>query len=300
MVELPLQLVEGLLLTLILGIHGATTAAVSSLAAGTYTVTITDANGCTNSNSTTVTQPAALVAASSVSSAISGNGLSDGQITASATGGTTPYTYAWNDGQTTATATGLSAGTYTVTLSDANGCTDTSSTTLSGPAALIASASTSSHVSCNGLADGAATASASGGSGAYTYAWSNAATTASISSLAAGTYTVTITDNNGITDTASTVVTQPNALVAATVANSNASCNGSSDAGATASATGGTTPYTYSWNTGATTAAVSSLSAGTYTVTVTDNNGCSNNASVTLTQPTAVNSFCCCNIGSSL
>ena len=228
--------------TLTLGSNAATTASISSLAAGTYTVTITDNNGITDTASTVVTQPNALVAATVANSNASCNGSSDAGATASATGGTTPYTYAWNTGATTAAVSSLSAGTSITGV-------DNASVTLTQPTALAATATTNSNVSCNGFADGGATASTSGGTAPYTYSWNNGATTAAISSLAAGTYTVTITDANGCTNSNSTTVTQPAALVATATTNSNISCNGFADGAATASTSGGTAPYTYSWNT---------------------------------------------------
>ncbi|WP_417876835.1 T9SS type A sorting domain-containing protein, partial [Winogradskyella sediminis] len=156
--------------------------------------------------------PTALVASSVVDSNASCNGGSDGSATASATGGTAPYTYAWSNGATTASIVGVVAGTYNVTITDANGCTDTSSVTITEPAALVASSVVDSNASCNGGSDGSATASATGGTAPYTYLWSNAATTASIVGVVAGTYNVTITDANGCTDTSSVTITEPTAL----------------------------------------------------------------------------------------
>jgi hypothetical protein len=143
-----------------------------------------------------------------------------------------------------------------------------------------------SNVSCNGLLDGGATASITTGTPPYSYAWSNGATTASITSLGAGTYTITVTDNGSVTSTASVTITQPTSLVSAAAVTSTLSCNGNTDAQITASATGGTTPFTYSWNTGGTAALETGLGAGTYSVTITDQNGCTDSASTTVTQPT--------------
>ncbi|WP_115839727.1 T9SS type A sorting domain-containing protein, partial [Winogradskyella sediminis] len=284
--------------------NAATTASIVGVAAGTYNVTITDANGCTDTSSVTITEPAALVASSVVDSNASCNGGSDGSATASATGGTAPYTYAWSNGATTASIVGVVAGTYNVTITDANGCTDTTSVTVTEPTALVASSVVDSNASCNGGVDGSATAGATGGTVPYTYLWSNAATTASIVGVAAGTYNVTITDANGCTDTSSVTITEPTALVASSVVDSNASCNGGSDGSATANATGGTVPYTYLWSNAATTASIVGVAAGTYNVTITDANGCTDTSSVTITEPTAlvassvVDSNASCNGGS--
>ena len=268
--------------------NGATTASIAGIIAGTYNVRITDNNGCYDDASVTITQPTALIAAAVVDSNISCNAYADGGATASASGGTAPYSYAWSNGATTASITGVIAGTYNVRITDNNGCYDDASVTITQPTALIAAAVVDSNISCNAYADGGATASASGGTAPYSYAWSNGATTASITGVIAGTYNVRITDNNGCYDDASVTITQPTALIAAAVVDSNISCNAYADGGATASASGGTAPYSYAWSNGATTASITGVIAGTYNVRITDNNGCYDDASVTITQPTAL------------
>ncbi|GAB5525353.1 MAG: hypothetical protein Roseis2KO_32250 [Roseivirga sp.] len=271
------------------GSTSSTTHSINSLPAGTYTVTVTDNNNTTATASTTISQPAAaLIANASVASNVSCNGLTDGGVTVSATGGTTPYTYSWNTGATSASPSGLSANTYTVTVTDANGCTDTQTATITQPTTLVANASVASNVSCNGLTDGVVTASPTGGTSPYTYQWNTGATNASASGLAASTYTVTVIDANGCTDAQTATVTQPTTLVANASVASNVSCNGLTDGVVTASPTGGTSPYTYQWNTGATNASASGLAASTYTVTVIDANGCTDAQTATITEPTAI------------
>lgn len=266
-------------------------ATATGLVTGTYTVTVTDNKGCTDTASATVTQPTALVVTATKTD-VSCNGGNNGTATVSATGGTAPYTYSWNTTptQTAATATGLTAGTYTVTVTDNNGCTGSTSITITQPAALTAT-TTKTDVLCNGGNSGKATVSVAGGATPYTYSWNTtpAQNTATATGLIAGTYTVTITDNNGCTTTASAVVAQP-ASLGVTASKTDVLCNGGNNGMAVATVTGGTTPYAYSWNTTPvqTTATASGLVAGTYTVTVTDNNGCTNNASVTIAQPTAL------------
>ncbi|TXK73429.1 T9SS type A sorting domain-containing protein [Mesonia sp. K4-1] len=268
--------------------NSATTASLSGVAAGTYFVTITDANGCTATSSITITEPTALVATSVVDSNITCNAGTNGSATASATGGTAPYNYLWSNAATTASIVGVAAGTYSVTITDANGCIDTSSVTITEPTVLVAASVVDSNVSCNGGSEGNATASVTGGTAPYTYLWSNAATTASLVNVTAGTYNVTITDANGCTDTSSVTITEPTALVAASAVNINVTCNGGNDGAATASATGGTAPYTYLWSNAATTASIVGVTAGTYNVTITDANGCTDTSSVTITEPTAL------------
>ncbi|MCO4806846.1 MAG: hypothetical protein KC456_09665, partial [Flavobacteriales bacterium] len=267
---------------------GATTATITGLTAGNYTVTILDAASCFAGNFFTITEPATAVSVSvSSSTNITCNGGNDGAATASGTGGTGTKTYAWSSGGTSATETGLTAGTYTVTATDANGCTDTDDVTLTQPNAVSATFTTS-NVSCNGGNDGSATASGTGGSGTYTgYAWTTGGTAATVTGLTAGTYTVTVTDNNGCTGTASTTITEPTVL-SVTATESNVSCFGGNDGSASASASGGTSSYSYSWSTGGSGSSITGLTAGTYTVTATDANGCTETDVVILTQPTVL------------
>ena len=156
-----------------------TTATSITLTVGTWTVTVTDANGCTSTSSATITQPTAVTASISAQTNVSCNGGSNGSATASAGGGTAPYTYLWNDpapAQTTATCTALTLGTWTVTVADANGCTATTSATITQPPALTASIVGTNPV-CNGSSTGAANLTPGGGTAPYTYLWSNTATT---------------------------------------------------------------------------------------------------------------------------
>ncbi|PIF29819.1 putative secreted protein (Por secretion system target) [Flavobacterium sp. 9] len=269
---------------------GGTAATASGLTAGTYTVTVTDANSCTTTESVTLTQPSTLVASNGGQTDVTCNGLNDGSATVNATGGSGAYTYSWSpSGGTAATATGLSPGTYTVTVTDGNGCTETQSFTIVEPNVLTASAAGQTDVSCHGGTTGSATVIAAGGSGTYTYAWSPSGGTADTATgLTAGTYTVTVTDTNNCTATQSFTLTEPNALTA-TIAPTNVSCNSGANGSATVTATGGTGAYTYSWApSGGTAATASGLTAGTYTVTITDVNSCTTTESVTITEPAAL------------
>ena len=134
----------------------------------------------------------------------------------------------------------LPAGPFSFIVVDDNGCvSDSVKLTINEPTALTANNTIDSLVSCNGFTDGGVTTNATGGTSPYTYAWSNAATSASITGVVAGTYTVTVTDNNGCTATAASTITEPVVLIASTALDSNASCAGQLDGGATASATGG-------------------------------------------------------------
>ncbi|MFL9844307.1 beta strand repeat-containing protein, partial [Flavobacterium rhizosphaerae] len=268
--------------------NSATTASITGVAEGTYTVTVTDVNGCTATTSVTITEPGVLTASGVVNSNISCNGGANGSATVIVTGGTTPYSYEWDNSATTASIAGVAAGTYNVMVTDANGCTTTTSVTITEPTALVVSGMVDTNVSCNGGSNGSATVTATGGTSPYTYAWSNSATTASIEGVAEGTYTVTVTDAKGCTATTSVTITEPTVLMASTVVNSNVTCFGGSEGGATVNVTGGVAPYTYLWSNTATTASIGNVAAGTYTVTVTDVNGCTATASATITEPALV------------
>ncbi|MBK9543807.1 MAG: hypothetical protein IPO49_16110 [Bacteroidetes bacterium] len=247
------------------------TGSFTGLAAGTYTYNVSDANGCTASCSVTITEPAALVATCSVVSHVSCNGGTDGAADVTASGGTAPYTG-------TGSFTGLAAGTYTYNVSDANGCTASCSVTITEPAALVATCSVVSHVSCNGGTDGAADVTASGGTAPYTG-------TGSFTGLAAGTYTYNVSDANGCTATCSVTITEPAALVATCSVTANVSCNGGSDGAADVTASGGTAPYTG-------TGSFTGLAAGSYTYNISDANGCTTSCSVTITEPTVLLASC--------
>ncbi len=254
----------------------------TSLSAGIYTVTVTDGNFCTATASVTIGEPSALSASAS-SSDVSCNGGNDGALSASASGGTAPYSYQWSSGGSNDSVSGVSAGNYGVTITDANGCTATASADVSEPAALAVSAS-ATDASCSSVNNGSVDLSAAGGTGAYTYTWSNGATTEDMSNLGEGAYTVTITDANGCTATISVSVSAQYSL--SVLASSNdVSCNGGSDGSLSASASGGAEPYTYLWSNGATDANLANVTAGVYTLTATDTNGCSASVFTAVSEP---------------
>ncbi len=266
---------------------GGTNSTGTGLLANTYTVTVTDANGCNGTATVTITQPPALIATMGIPMNPTCNGGNNGSATVTVTGGTAPYTYAWTlAGGTNATGTGLSAGTYTVNITDNNGCPTMATVIIVDPPALNIVTTTVS-ANCN-QSDGSATATVTGGTGAYTYSWSPVVgTNATLTGLSANTYTITVTDNNGCTQTATAVVNNLNGETATMGAIINVNCFNGINGSATVTVAGGTGPYTYSWApSGQTNASATGLSANTYVVTVTDANGCVSIASATITQPT--------------
>ncbi|MFH7000298.1 choice-of-anchor L domain-containing protein, partial [Flavobacterium sp. FlaQc-57] len=228
-----------------------TSATASNLAAGTYTVTVTDGKGCTGTKQITITEPTAALTATTSQVDVLCNASTTGTATALPTGGTGTYTYSWNTipVQTGATATGLGAGTYTVTIKDANLCQITRTVTINQPTALTATTS-QVDVLCNASTTGTATALPTGGTGTYTYSWNTipVQTGATATGLGAGTYTVTIKDANLCQITRTVTINQPTALTA-TTSQVDVLCNASTTGTATALPTGGTGTYTYSWNT---------------------------------------------------
>ena len=245
------------------------------ICSGLHSVVVTDTNGCTDTTSLTITEPPPIVLALSSVDANCGN--ADGEVFVIASGGAAPYTFLWDDSsaQVNDTATGLAAGTYSVIVTDTNGCTDTGAVFVSNTVPIV-SITSWLDVSCNGYSDGEATASASGGTLPYAYQWDDPLlqTTDTAVGLLAGAYTITVTDSNNCVATAVITINEPPAITLS-ISVINANC-GQNDGEATVFASGGDSSYTYQWDDSLsqTTATAMGLSAGTYTITVTDSTGC--------------------------
>ena len=268
-----------------------TTDTATGLPAGSYTVTVTDDQGCTETATVQVNEPPAL-GVSIVNTPETCSGSADGTAVATPNGGTPPYSYSWNTTppQLSDTATGLTAGTYTVTVTDSLGCVFEDSTTVT-PTTEIFVTATSTDVSCHSGADGTLDVSAVGGTPPYSYSWNTTPpqTTASVTGVSAGSYTITVTDDNGCFKDTTVVVDEPDTLTS-TMQGTDPLCNGDTNGSAYVTAGGGTPPYSYSWNTTPpqVTDTASGLSAGDYIVTITDDNGCILQDTITLTDPPVV------------
>ncbi|HRI26593.1 MAG TPA: choice-of-anchor L domain-containing protein [Chitinophagales bacterium] len=265
--------------------NSATTPQVSVTIGGTYVVTVTDGNGCTASDNFVVTpQPNPNLTLVSANDGTCGN--ANGSITVSGTGGTGTLTYAWshNAGLNSSTANGLSANTYTVTITDTNGCSATQSATIGNIAGPVITAMTPTNASCS-IANGNISVTTSGGTSPLNYVWSHNATLNSPDATAinTGSYTITVTDANNCTTTQTASITNLTGPTLALGTVTNAAC-GVADGTASVVATGGTAPLSYSWsnNPGLNSPNATGLAAGSYIVTVTDANGCTD------TEPVAV------------
>ncbi len=257
---------------------------------GTYSVQVTDnnANACTASDTTVVIQGSLLTLAMD-STSVSCFGLNDGTADVSASGSFSPYTYLWETGSVSDSISGLGPDFYTVTVTDSIGCTAVDSIEVIEPPFLTLTILSQTNVSCFGGSDGSASVQVNGGFPPYSYSWSPIANTnTSASGLSAGTYIVTVTDKNFCIASVTITITEPDLLEAQIIQNEAVSCFGGSDGGAVASAIGGTAPYNYNWpfNNDTDSSNLNVFPIGTYTVNVTDDNGCTASTTVTITQPT--------------
>ncbi|MBK9318740.1 MAG: SprB repeat-containing protein [Bacteroidetes bacterium] len=266
--------------------NGSSNEDITGLIAGTYTVTVTDANNCTATTSASVTQTNA-INLSTVVSNVACNGASTGAVNLTVSGGTPGYTYNWSNGSSNEDISGLISGTYTVTVTDANNCTATTSALVSQASAINLSPVVT-NIACNGGASGAINLTVSGGTPGFTYNWSNGSSTEDISGLTAATYTVTVTDANNCTASVNAVVSQTSGLNLSTVV-TNVACSGAATGAINLTVSGGVPGYTFNWSNGSATEDLSGILAGAYTVTVTDVNSCTGSASVVVSQPAALN-----------
>jgi hypothetical protein len=261
-----------------------TGASLSGLPSGTYTVTVTDANGCAGSGTGSIGNTAGVNAVVGNVVDASCNSSADGTITINASGGTPPITYTWSDqGFPSAlfSRSNLTAGSYTVVVEDAGGCfVNLGPITVDAPDALVVSLAGQTNVTCTG--PGSIDVSVTGGTPPYTYNWGGSnPSTEDLSSVEAGSYQLTVTDANSCSVTGSVIDIADAPSVSATATSTEESTAGAADGTATVSVNG-TAPYTYLWDDASAqmTATATGLSAGTYNVEVTDAEGCSTTASV--------------------
>jgi gliding motility-associated-like protein len=265
--------------------NNVTTQNLTNIAAGTYTVTVTDSKGCVKTKSIIVNQPNA-IGGTAVPTNVSCAGGSNGSINLTPTGGTSPYTYAWSNGATSQDLTGLSPANYAVTITDANGCTGMLTATISASGTLIATA-IPTDVSCFNANDGSIILNINGGQSPYAINWNNGlGSVQNPTNIDGNTYTATVTDALGCTTTAQAIVNEPTDMII-NQTKTNVTCNGGNDGNIQLAILGGNAPYTAVWQ-GLTSNSLiqNNLIAGNYFVTITDANGCQKTKNIVITQPT--------------
>jgi len=255
-----------------------------SIAGGTYSLVVT-ANGFASNPVMLTTFGVTITSHTNIAPCNS----SQGSATAFASTGALPYTYLWSpSGGTNATASGLSAGVYTITVTETGGCSTSASVAITQTPSINIT-TTVKEVSCRGGNNGGAAAIVHGGTAPYSYLWSTGSTKTSISGQSIGTFTITVSDSCGYTATATATISQPNALSVSVDSTVNNICYGGFDGKAFSKVSGGTPPYKYSWGLSAgTNSEATDLTAGSYIVLVTDSCGNTASAVATITQPPAL------------
>lgn len=250
----------------------------TGLAAGAYTVTITDANFCTAVTSVTVEEPLPFTSSNTVQD-VTCAGVNDGSISVTVSGGTGGYVYDWTDTSSntyptnTADLTNINGGSYTVVWTDANNCQDSIVNIAVAEADTLQLSSVADSVDCFGEATGSIDLTVTGGLANFQYSWSNNFAAQDPQSLVAGTYSVTVTDANGCTAELTDSIGEPTELVTS-FTTTDVTCFGDTDGAIDLTVNGGVTPYNFAWSTNPTTEDLTGIGAGSYTVTVTDANGC--------------------------
>ena len=267
-----------------------TTEDITNQYADAYTVLITDGNGCTDSITSTIIEPASPLAISGIINHVNCFQLNDGAIDATVSGGTFPYTYSWSNAAITEDINNVLAGTYTLTATDLNICVESMDFTITEPSNALIVTTVTTDVSCNGELDGEIESTVEGGSAPYTYLWSNLASTQNIEAIGAGPYTVTITDDQGCIAFTGATVYEPTALVANFTV-TDASCYGYDDGVIEMLISGGIAPYYFDWGNqndillNNPSEILDSLIAEDYFIRVRDDHGCLFEQIVTVGEP---------------
>lgn len=256
----------------------------SNICAGTYRVILTGNKGCSRDTTFIVSQPSLLEITGFDKADVSAPAMCDGGAKVIASGGTPAYSYLWSTAETTDSIGGLCGGLYSVTVTDLNGCQDSAKVSIIDN--VVVQLQIQSPITCKDSADGAVVAIAEGGKRPYTWSWDHdgGLTDSIATDLAPGWYKVTVTDDDLVSASDSVYITEPELLQALKTI-SNVKCFGICDGSILLNVSGGTIPYSYDWSNGDTVRNIDSLCAGTYSVDVTDANGCLAHADAILTQP---------------
>jgi len=266
--------------------NGQTVQYINSLKAGTYKLTVTDQNNCTATATYKINNPPMVEVNTEYEYDISCAGADDGAVKVNGGGGKAPYTYLWSNGSTSNKITKLKPGTYTVTVYDIYNCEESKTYTLTEPSPLRVELDKKLDVSCHSKGDGSLEVVAKDGTPGYSYDWSNGDNTAKIVNLKPGSYTVTVTDKNKCMASKTFTIKQPNVLSIGQKLQVNNMCFGEEKGELDVSISGGTSPYSYNWSNGKTSSYINLLAAGTYDLTVTDENKCTAEVSYKITEPT--------------
>jgi len=263
---------------------GITTQNRENISPGTYQVTVTDQTGCSTMSTISVSTASTISVSGLTTNASCGVG-NDGAIDLNVYGGTAPYTFLWNNGETTEDIDNLSAGIYSVQITDANSCTAQKSFSIKTNTSLSVSAN-ATRTGCTDDASGAIDLTVHGGTAPFTFSWSNGETTEDISGLTAGYYTVEVSDANGCGTSYSTYIRKE--VLYFTYESISPSCPGEADGEIHIFPPDGQGSYTYTWGSGATTQSLTGLSSGYYYVTVTDTSGCSSSRYIAVEDPAPI------------
>lgn len=269
---------------------------VSNLPAGVYTLYVVDQLGCTSTHLVSVEEPSPVTGVISNTSDVSCNGGSDGGIDLTPLGGTPSYSFNWSNGSSNEDPSNLSFGTYSVTITDANGCTSNAISAIIGePATPLNSTIVGLDAKCFGENSGGIDLSPSGGTSPYSFSWNNGANSEDLNNITAGSYNVTITDNKNCTATNSISISEPT-VIQTSLSKVDVLCFGGSDGDINLSVSGGTPNYTFKWSNSSsvlvgTTEDLTNYPSSTYFVTVTDANGCDQLDNITINEPSKLTTF---------
>jgi len=267
--------------------NGGTGTSQDNYEAGSHTVTVMDQNECSQTLSFEISEPMTSVTAAILINNQPNCGNADGSISALGDGGTPDYTFLWEDGTSIPVLSNIPAGIYSLTVTDANGCTATTEQELSENEGITLAANNVINNTCFGESNGSASISASGGQGMYEFSWSNGGTNPTESNLPAGTYTISVTDSGGCNGEITIEITEPEPFTVDDTI-TNISCAGMNDGMIVIASSGGTGLITYAWNIGATNDTITNLVPGIYSVVLTDELGCNEEFEFVIEEPESI------------
>lgn len=262
-----------------------TTQDVAGLQAGTYSVVVFDDFSCSDTVKVTIKEPEQLKGKIESTKDILCYGYDNGEVDITVTGGKAPYTYNWSNGSKSQDLKGVNSGQYSVLITDANACQEVVTAEILEKPLIVRWVDDVKNIKCNGDATGSIDISVSGGVGPYSYQWSNNAVSEDIQGLKAGNYQVVVKDSKGCTEVSVAKVVEPSPIAVALDQVRNLRCNGDNGGSINLTVKGGNQPYRYEWSNGATTQDIAGISAGSYSLKITDSNGCIQSLTQSITEP---------------